>query len=789
MTDWPGDATGRKIGAMNLKEREEHFLRQAAATVGIGQALKRVILGRKLATEEAGHQLLRKALALPVFSSDALSSVAYATEEIMLVLVLAGAAQLRYVRPLAIGIAALLIVVVTSYRQTVRAYPQGGGSYIVTHSNLGEIPGLIAAAALLVDYVLTVAVSVVAGAAAIVSAVPGTAKYRLVFAVSFIIVITLMNLRGTKESGTVFAIPTYTFIVLVFIMIGTGLVKCVGGCPVAQTANLEIRALQPLGIFILLRAFASGATALTGVEAIADGVAAFRRPQSKNAAATLAIMGTISVSMFLGISFLAHALKIRPITEKMVESGVHPQTVVAQIAQTVFGRGFLFFLVQTATALILILAANTAYQDFPRLSSILARDRYMPRQFLNRGDRLVFSNGIVVLAFLASMLVVIFDADLTRLIQLYVVGVFTSFTLSQTGMVRRWFSTREPKWRRSALINGIAAVVTGIVLVVVTLTKFVHGAYIVVAAIPVIVAGFKAVNRHYQSVAKQLRVPGQRPKHATGARVIILVESVTHVTLRAVGYALSLRPTDLRALHVGNDGPEIQEQWRQLGIRSPLTSIPMENDLAQTTRSYIRQIDLPENEFLSVIIPERLPERSWLSMVRQRRLLLLKASLLFEPRVVVTDLPQVAGEEAAPLERPEVPPRNIGVVLVSAVHNATLRAIAYAQAIHPLDLRAVSFAVDAKDTAQIMDEWIEAGVPVPLEILDSPFREVRKPLVRFIRSLRADRPDATVTVILPEFVVSKWWHQFMHNQTALRIKATLLYEPGVVVTSVPFHLD
>jgi hypothetical protein len=519
-------------------------------------------------------------------------------------------------------------------------------------------------------------------------------------------------------------------------------------------------------------------------------VPAFRRPQAKNAAATLAVMGAISVTMFIGISFFATVLHVHPITEELVEKGTQYKTVVAQLAQTIFGSGSaMFFAIQTATALILILAANTSYQDFPRLSSILARDRYMPRQFMNRGDRLVFSNGVVVLAVLASLLIIVFDADVTKLIQLYVVGVFTSFTLSQSGMVKHWFRTREKNWRRSAIINGIGAVATGVVLVVVTITKFPHGAYIVVIAVPVIVAGFKAVNNHYLSVAAQLRVPSQRPQLATGARVIVLVETLSQVTIRAVGYALSLRPTDVRAVHVGPDEELMQQRWRELGIRVPLEIVPVDGDLAETVRAYVRGLEVPQDEFLSVIIPERLPERSWLSMVRQRRLLLLKASLLFEPRVVVTDLPQIVGEEDAEMTRPETPPRNIAVVLVSAVHNATLRAVAYGQAIHPLDLRAVSFAVDARDTAEIMDDWVESGVPVPLEILDSPFREVRRPLIRFIRSLRADRPDATVTVILPEFVVRKWWHQFMHNQTALRIKASLLYEPGVVVTSVPFHLD
>src|ERR687892_529885 len=438
--------------------------------------LKRVLLGRAIATAKHEHHLLPKILALPVFSSDPLSSVAYATEEMMAVLALAGAGAFALMMPLAGLIAVVLAIVITSYRQTVRAYPRGGGSYIVARENLGTIPGLTAAAAILQDYVLTVAVSVTAGTVAIVSAFPGLAEERVPIAVGLIAFIALANLRGVREAGTLFAIPTYGFVITVFITLGVGLVRCVSGCPTAAV-EAPLRATEALSLFLVLKAFASGSTALTGVEAIADGVQAFRRPQSRNAATTLAVMGGMSIT-----TFLARALHVR------VGPGVgETKSVLAQIGETVFSGGAMFFVLQVFTALILILAANTAYQDFPRLSAILARDGFVPRQFQNRGDRLVFSNGIVVLAGLAMLLVWIFDADLTALIQLYVVGVFTAFTLSQSGMVRRWIRLKDPGWRRSAVINGVGAIATGIVLVIVAVTKFRGGAWIVIAGMPTLV--------------------------------------------------------------------------------------------------------------------------------------------------------------------------------------------------------------------------------------------------------------------------------------------------------------
>ncbi|MGH2488929.1 MAG: APC family permease, partial [Candidatus Limnocylindria bacterium] len=515
-----------------------------------GEVLKRLLIGRALATNKQEHQLLPKYLALPVFSSDPLSSVAYATEEMMLVLLTAGAAALRLKLPIATAIAILLVIVVTSYRQTVRAYPRGGGSYIVARENLGTIPGLVAAAAILTDYVLTVAVSVTAGTIAITSAVPALADHKVAMAVVLVAFVTVVNLRGVKEAGMLFAFPTYGFVAMVFLTVVVGLALCTGGCPEASTSTLILEEETALTLFLVLKAFSSGATALTGVEAIADGVQAFRRPQAKNAASTLAVMAAISISMFLGITLLAGLLEVR-VTHDIASS----KSVLAQIGETVFGDGnALFYVLQVFTAGILVLAANTSFQDFPRLSSILARDRFMPSQFRNRGDRLVFSNGVLVLAALASLLIWIFDANLTSLIQLYVVGVFTAFTLSQAGMVARWVRTKGENWRRSAIINGIGAAATGLVLVIVTITKFRGGAWIVIAAIPVIVAFFLAVHRHYLRVGAALRAGHLTAKQEARNVFVVLVPDLGPATADAVAYLRAIRPERVRPLWVGPVG-------------------------------------------------------------------------------------------------------------------------------------------------------------------------------------------------------------------------------------------
>lgn len=753
-------------------------------------ALKRIFLGRPLASEDLGHTLLPKILALPVFASDALSSVAYATEEILHVLILAGtvAAPTRTFgvsMPIAIAVSTLMTIVIVSYRQTVKAYPSGGGAYIVTRENLGDLPGLIAAGALLVDYILTVAVSIAAGAFAVASLAPYLNDSRVAMSLAFIAFITIMNLRGTKESGALFAVPTYFFVVSVLIMLVIGIAKCgLGTCPQSDTVPFLERSGE-LGLFLILRAFASGATALTGVEAIANGVPAFqgRRPadQARNAATTLALLGGLAITMFIGITYLAHATGAVPSEHK---------SVLAQIADAAFGGGVGFIAVQIATALILIMAANTAYQDFPRLASILAKDRFLPRQFINRGDRLVFSNGVVMLAVAASALIVGYHADVSRLIQLYVLGVFTSFTLSQTGMVLRWRRLRPEGWRRNAIMNGVGAVTTALVFCVVLITKAPHGAWIVVVAVILLVLLFRAIHRHYASVAAQLRRPEERPARAGGTRAIVLVARLDAAAMRAVGYAIAMRPLEVRAIHIaqGEDGHALAAAWEARRLTVPLTVVAGKgNDLVEPVRTAIEDIRRSPDEFVSIIVPEAYARAGRRQLLSRRSTLLLKAALLFERRVVVTDLPTIGA--AALAERGAIAPTRItAVVLVSAVHNATLRALEYARSLSPTDLRAVMFNVDAEDTDRVLHDWIDNVDDIPLEAVDSPYREVTKPVLAYARRLREGRPDLVVSIIVPEFVVRRWWHQPLHNQTALAIKYAVMFEPNVLLTSVPFHL-
>lgn len=747
-------------------------------------AAKRWLLGHPLASAELEAQALPKRLALPTFASDALSSVAYATEETMLVLALAGTIAFQRVQPIAIAIALLLTIVVTSYRQTVRAYPKGGGSFLVSLDNLGLPPAMVAAAAILIDYVLTVAVSVAAGTAAVTSAAPHLVDYRVPIAIGFVLLITAANLRGVRESGTLFAVPTYSFILIVLITLGVGLVRCVHGCPQAASASLDIIPEQSaITLFLLLRAFASGATALTGVEAVADGVLAFREPKARNAATTLAMMGSISITMFLGISFLAHAFNVHVSHDTAGEYG----TVLSQIGRTAFGGGFGFYALQVATTAILVLAANTAYQDFPRLSAILANHRLLPRQFRNRGDRLVFSNGILILAFLAVLLLIFFQAEVTHLIQLYVVGVFTAFTLSQIGMVRRWQRTREPGWQRSALINAIGATATGLVLIVTAAVKFTHGAWMVVTAIPLLVWMMWSIRRHYMWVAEQLRNRGERPMPGPH-RVVVPVSHTGVATARAVDFARLLAPADCIAVHVKEPGHEdLVETWSKLYPEVPLTMIDPDGRTVPTLRRYLRQMrkDQPDG-FLTVVIPESVRRTGLAALLFRPRGLVLKLSLFFEPGIVVSDLTYQRRRRMPDQDHPR---RIDTVVLVSELTAPTLNAVNYARTVDT-EARFIHLAIDEDQTARVRQAWDDAGIPEPLELVESPYREITTPVTRLIRRLRHDAPPRTsINVILPEFIVPGWKGQALHNQTSLAIKATLIFEPNVVVTSVTWHLD
>jgi amino acid transporter len=747
------------------------------------QGVKRVLLGRAMASGELEHTLLPKTLALPVFSSDPLSSNAYATQEILLVLGLAGAASLHLLLPIAGAVALLLATVVISYRQTVRAYPSGGGAYIVAHENLGTPAGLLAAAALLIDYVLTVSVSIVAGVDAITSAAKGLADNKVGLALGFIVFVTLMNLRGTKESGTLFAIPTYGFVLSIFVLLGTGFVRCIGGCPLAESAGTHLEPEQALTLFLVLKAFSAGTTALTGVEAISNGVPAFRYPQSHNAATTLTIMGVISISMFLGLSWLANQTHV-----VFVEHA--ERTVIAQIAHAVFGGGFMFYVVQVMTAGILILAANTAYQDFPRLVSILAQDRFMPRQFMNRGDRLVFSNGVLILAGLASLLVIIFDASLNSLIQLYLVGVFISFTLSQAGMVVHWLRSRDRGWHRRLAINGIGASVTGVVFLVVVTTKFLTGAWVVVSAIPVMILLMYSINRHYQAVASELERPSRRPvdRRVGDNHMIILVSSMDTATSRAIGYVRSVHPKSTTAVTFDKGNVAA---WRRLAPDMPITVESERRSLSSDLRAYLsnRRKSLPESDFLTIVIPELLDKKGLLEIARRPRVHRLKASLLGERGVQVLDLPILKDEIDPEMDETKEPVRNHVIVLVSGVHNATLQAIEYAETLDPSDLRAVTFSLDAAAAEKVGNDWLESGIPVPLEMQEAAFRDIGESLKLYVRRFQPDGTRRIVTVIIPEFVVKRLRHQVLHGQTALLVKRHLLFEPGVVVASVPYHLE
>jgi amino acid transporter len=747
------------------------------------QVLKRILLGRTMASGELERTLLPKTIALPVFASDPLSSNAYATQEILLVLGAAGVGALANVVPISIAVALLLATVVSSYRQTVRAYPSGGGAYRVARENIGLYPGLLAAAALLLDYVLTVAVSITAGVDAIVAMAPDFNHVKVQMVIGLIVLVTIMNLRGVRESGTLFAIPTYGFILSVYVMIITGFVRCLGGCPQAETAELDLHhAAEPLTLFLIFKAFAAGTTALTGVEAIADGVQAFRFPQSKNAATTLLVMGVLATSMFLGISALANG------TNVVFEHG-NPRTVVAQVAHAVFGGGALFYVIQVMTAGILVLAANTAFQDFPRLSSILAQDRFMPRQFLNRGDRLVFSNGVLILALIAGLLVIVFDADLNRLIQLYLVGVFISFTLSQSGMVLRWRRLKTAGWKKSMAINGLGATVTGVVLCVVLTTKFLGGAWIIMIAIPLVMVLMRSIHNHYSEVSHHLADEERRPvERRTGNHsMVILVERVDVATARAVGYVRSVRPRKVTAITF--DEANVAA-FKRVAPEILLTVLEKKGSTVDAIKSYLvkERKSVPPEDFLTLVTPELLERRGLWEVITHPRLHRLKAVFLGERHVQILDIPILREDIDPRRDETSGPARNYVVVLVSDVHNATLQAMEYAETLGGTDLRAVSFGIDTEATTKLADDWMEAKIQAPLELQESAFRDIGQSLVSYIQRFKADGGERVVTVVLPEFVVSRFRHQLLHGQTALLVKRHLLFEPGVVVASVPYHL-
>ncbi len=598
--------------------------------------LKRALVGAPMPLAQARHERLGRAVALAVFASDPLSSVAYATEEILFVLILAGHAALSYSLPIAIGIATLLAIVVISYRQTVAAYPQGGGAYLVAKDNLGITPALTAAASLLVDYVLTVSVSVAAGIAALTSAIPALHPYRVVLCVFSIAAIALANLRGVRESGRLFAVPTYFFVVSILGMVTYGLAAAwIEWLPPAPYEP-HAPGLEGVGLFLFLRAYSAGCTALTGVEAVSNGVSALKPPEGRNAQAVMTTLGVLSITMFLGITYLAYDFGITPGAD---------ETVISKIAHRVFGDGILYFAVQVATLLILILAANTSYADFPRLSAILARDRFVPRQFANQGDRLVFSNGILVLSGFAILLVVVFVGDTHALLPLYAIGVFISFTLSQGGMVCRWLRLREKGWQWRVWINGVGAVVTGIVMLTLAVTKFSEGAWIVVLVIPLIMGLFVVMHRHYDEVARELSLEGLGAPPRFRHTVLVVIGDVHRGVVRAVQYANTLAPNAaIRGVYVETDPArtsKIEEKWAKCDFGVPLVVLTSPyRSLLHPLLEYLDNLQSRDDAMMvTVVLPEFIPRRWWQHLLHNQTALLIKGALLFRKNTVVTDVP------------------------------------------------------------------------------------------------------------------------------------------------------
>ncbi|MGC8782814.1 MAG: APC family permease [Armatimonadota bacterium] len=612
--------------------------------------VRRLIFGSPLSTEQMAHQRLPKILALPVFTSDALSSTAYATQAILLNLLIAGPHALHLTMPISIAIVVLVWIVVISYTQTVHAYPQGGGTYTVSRENLGTHWGLLAAAALLTDYVLTVAVSITSGVQQITSFFTNLAPYQTQLALAAIWLLTLANLRGARESGMLFAVPVYFFVVTMLATVAVGVFGPLFGYhprpyqpPPQQTAE---QAVHVLSLGVILRAFASGCAIMTGIEAVSNGVPAFRPPESKNAAETMVAMGAILSTTFLGISYITQEYHI--VYYGQGESDTTAESVISMVARVVFHdepllRGIILF----ATAIILLLAANTAYADFPRLSSVLARDGYMPRQLANLGDRLVFSNGIILLAVFTSILVVAFGGNVDHLIPLYAVGVFTAFTLSQAGMVRHWLVQKGKGWQWKVVVNGIGAVATGIVLLVIIAEKGPQGAWVVLVVIPILMWMFMQVNRHYQKIRARLTLKDYEPQ--------------------------------------------------------PL------------------------------------------------------------------------------------PPHTV-LVLVPDVHRGVVPALEYAREISK-DHRAVHIEINPADTQRLKERWEQWGGDMPLVIIESPYRSLIGPLVEYVKQVRQDHPRHLITVVLPEFVVTKWWERALHNNSAFLIKLALGNVRDVVITNVRYYLD
>jgi amino acid transporter len=741
---------------------------------------KRLLIGRPRATRELEETLLSKTLALPIFSSDPISSVAYATEAAMAVLVGVSLSALHLVFPISIAIAALLAIVVLSYSQGVRAYASSGGSYVFARENLGTLPALIAGAALLTDYVLTVAVSVAAGVFALTSAAPSLASHQLALALACVAILTVGNLRGVRESGLLFAFPTYGFIVMLYLTLAIGVGKCaVGSCPVAAVPHPIAAGTGTITLFALLKAFSSGAAALTGVESISNGVTAFRRPQAQNAARTLYVMGAIAISLFVLTSWLAVQMHARP---------SETTSVLSQIARGAFPAGSPgsvgYYLVQAFTLAILVLAANTSYQGFPRLAALLSHDRFLPSQFVNLGDRLAYSNGILVLAGLATGLLVAFRANVNSLIHLYVIGVFTAFTLAQAGMVRHWHKTREQGWRWRAALNAVGAATTALVTVIVVSTKFLDGAWMVIIAIPLLILVFYGVRRHYRSVGRRLRAKARAVLASREVEndVVLYVERLDAATREALWYVQAISKRSFRAIHVpfpGSD-PGIAPRFFHWTDGDPrLEVLPSDGEPLDAVLEEVWAVPQGESRFVTVVVPELFRKPSLTSALLHRSTLSLKLGLLREPGVAVTDVPKLADDET-------LPSRAQAVVPVSSMNAASLRALQYARSLGLPDTKAVYFADHEEEAEELRRDWRQFPTGIPLDVVDAPYRDVGQPLLAYLREITAD-PEAVAVVVMPEVVV-RGTDRLLHNQRALYLKRLLLFEPRVILTSVPFQL-
>jgi amino acid transporter len=768
--------------------------------LGTAYALKRFVLGRPLATSRLEHERLGRPTALAVFSSDNMSSVAYATEEILRVLIPAiGILAFTYVLPISFVIVGIEAILIFSYRQTIKAYPTAGGAYIVTKDNLGLLPAQLAGVALLIDYVLTVSVSTAAGVQAISSVVPLGVPLRILLSLVFVWMIAYGNLLGVRESGKIFSVPTYLFIVSLGLTCIVGILEVMTGhvqpfSMAAQEASggIPVAVAGVVAASVLLKAFASGGAAVTGVEAISNGVPAFRKPEWRNAQITLMWMGLILSSTFIAVSYLAAKLHVVPVEDES-------KSVLAIIAQAVYGTSAighaLFLILQIGTTLILILAANTSFADFPRLASFHAGDAFMPRQLTKRGHRLVFSNGIVALAAAASGIILLFRASVSAMIPLYALGVFTSFTLSQTGMAKRHLRLREKGWKTGLFFNGLGAVATFVVAIVIAKEKFWGGAWMVMVAVPILVVLLVRVNKTYEAEDEQLvigpedRANGStdRPEHTA----IVLVDEIDDDTLHAAQYARTIRPTRATALHLGDPDPGLERAWEAREMRIPFASIPGDERPGRAIGRYLKANHAIEEQ-VTVIVPAPDDEPFLARLRRARAWAGLAESLRDLPNVgvVVVRAHGPRGHHAKDPERGPIAPRrrHVALILVEDLDRAVLKAARYARGIDALVVRAVHAASDPVRANRLIDRWIAFGylAGIPLDVEECFDRNIERSLRRYVARFEDDATE--VTLILPRRHFPKRRHLLLHDRTSRRIAHAFAEEPHVDVVIVPYHL-